>query len=97
MKKENYNQNTPMDELLSKEFRIKLNEAISNLSPKVRQVFIMHKGHGVSLNDIANQLNISIFTVQNHMKKALQTIRVFLDKNYPDLFILIIVFLHYRP
>jgi len=51
----------------------------NKLSPRCRDVFILHRFKGLSHREIAEQLNISPKTVENHMVKAL----LFLRKNLP--------------
>ncbi|WP_373781588.1 sigma-70 family RNA polymerase sigma factor [Kaistella sp.] len=43
--------------------------------PKCREVFILSKVDGLKYKEIAEQLNISTKTIENHMTKALRIIR----------------------
>lgn len=52
---------------------------LNKLSPRCREVFILHRFKGLSHREIAAQLDISSKTVENHMVKAL----LFLRKNLP--------------
>ena len=50
--------------------------AISNLSPKMRQVFELSRQENLSNNEIAGRLNISEQTVKNQISKALKILRM---------------------
>jgi len=52
-----------------------LKQAISELPPKCRQVFIMHKFRFYPYSKIMQELNISESTVLKHMVKAMQHCR----------------------
>ena len=46
--------------------------ALEDLSPRVRQVFLMHKFEGLSHKEVAARLGISKSTVEKHMIAALK-------------------------
>ncbi|RAK35940.1 UNVERIFIED_ORG: RNA polymerase sigma-70 factor (ECF subfamily) [Chitinophaga ginsengisegetis] len=48
---------------------------LSRLSPKRREVFLLSREEGLSHADIARQLGLSVFTVKNHIKAALQFLK----------------------
>lgn len=48
---------------------------LSRLSPKRRQVFLLSREHGLTHAEIAHQLGLSVFTVKNHIKAALQLLK----------------------
>lgn len=52
-----------------------LQNVLRELPPKRREVFQLAKLEGLSYEGIADRLNISPNTVNNHMKKALQFVR----------------------
>lgn len=79
---------TPIDKMLSEEMSKKLEIAISQLPDRQKDVFLMHNELGLSYEEIAKKLNISIFTVHNHMKRALKGLRAYLSKNYPEIYII---------
>ena len=53
-----------------------LSEVINRLPPQQQLVYRMAKVDGMSYDGIARQLNISRFTVRNHMAEALRSIRL---------------------
>lgn len=50
-------------------------EAIDELPPKCKAVFVLSRIDGMKNNDIANHLDISLKTVEKHMGKALKYLR----------------------
>jgi RNA polymerase sigma-70 factor (ECF subfamily) len=83
---------TPYEEVLSKEVAKSYKEAVNHLPPQQQRVFILHKEQGRSIQEIADAMNISYFTVQSHMKRAMANMRVYLNENYPGLFIIIMAY-----
>ncbi len=57
------------------ELNEKLNEIINELPERQKEVFLLHKSEGLKYSEIAEKLNISVNTVENHMSRALKTIR----------------------
>lgn len=56
--------------------------ALEKLTERQRQVFMMSREQGLSHKEIANALNISIYTVQEHLSSALKTIQRMINKHY---------------
>lgn len=79
---------TPVDALITKELREKLSEAVRQLPPQQQKIFTLHKEEGISHAEIARQLNLSVSTIQNHMRQALINLRHYLSHAYPGLFML---------
>jgi len=73
-----------------KELSGKLDEAIAKLPSRQREVYILHKVNGLKYNEIAAQLKISVNTVENHMSRALKSIR----NELKDFTLITILFLH---
>jgi len=68
-------------ELEYNELSENLNEIINKLPQRQKEVYLLHKEEGLKYQEIADQLNISVNTVENHMSRALKTIREKID-NY---------------
>jgi RNA polymerase sigma-70 factor (family 1) len=62
-------------ELEYNELTVKLDEIIKALPQRQKEVYILHKVEGLKYNIIAEQLHISVNTIENHMSRALKTIR----------------------
>jgi len=59
------------DEVLMGGERIQhLNAGLDALSPRVREVFLLHRLEGYSYGQIASELGISLSTVEKHIAKA---------------------------
>lgn len=70
------NLNYEVDEYINyQELDQQLQQAIYNLSEKRRQVFVMSRQQGLTNQEIADQMGISVSTVENHMNKALKFLR----------------------
>lgn len=59
----------------------KLSLILDELPARQREIFILHKVNGLKYQEIASKLNISVNTIENHMSRALKTIRSKLGKN----------------
>jgi len=57
-------------------------KAVNRLTPRQREIFRMSREEHLSHREIAQQLNLSSYTVQEHITQALRSIRSFLAK-YP--------------
>ena len=62
-------------EYKDQEINKKLYEAIDELPPKCKEVFILSRIDGMKNQEIADDLNISLKTVEKHMGKALKYLR----------------------
>lgn len=66
-----------------------LDNAINHLPEKCREVFILSRMEGMKHEEIAQQLNISVHTVQNHISTALRKLKAEL-KDYLPLFVFMV-------
>jgi len=67
-------QSSPEFEMELKEFDNKLQSAISGLGEKSRIVFLMNRIDGLTYNQIADNLDITVKAVEKRMKKALDSL-----------------------
>lgn len=58
----------------------KVNELIGKLPPRQKEVFKLHRENELTYRQIAEKLDISVNTVENHMSKALKFLRNNLNK-----------------
>ncbi|MDE7154718.1 MAG: sigma-70 family RNA polymerase sigma factor [Muribaculaceae bacterium] len=65
----------------------KIWRAIDELPEKCRQIFLMSKQDGLSNEEIATELDISIKTVKNQKTKALSRLREALSTNHKPFFL----------
>lgn len=83
------------DENHSENIETKVKLAVSELPEKCREIFIMSKIQGLKYQKIANELGISIKTVENQMGKAFKILREKLKNNaensIPLILLLIII------
>lgn len=88
------------DSLLFKDALAVVHQAAASLPPQQRQVFTMNRLQGLSLDEIAAQLNLSKETVKKHLTHALKTVRIFVQANGSDMLVVIIFsknfYLHYH-
>lgn len=52
------------------------------LPPKMRQVFLMSRQQGMTYKEIAQDLDVSIKTIENQMGSALKKLRILLQKHH---------------
>jgi len=57
------------------ELEEKIRETIQSLPDKCRQIFELNRFEGLKYSEIAQELNISVKTVENQMSKALKILR----------------------
>ncbi len=66
---------TPERELLSKEIATQLARALERLSPRQRAVFVLRHYEGQSLEQIAEQLSLTVGAVKAHLARAISHLR----------------------
>ncbi|MCG8322619.1 MAG: RNA polymerase sigma-70 factor [Cytophagales bacterium] len=66
---------SPLEEAIFNEIYFNLEKAIENLPQQCRMIFRMSRDEGLRYREIANQLNISIKTVETQMGRALKKLR----------------------
>lgn len=66
---------SPEDEYLRRELAAHLQGAVAKLPTKCREVFMLRRDEGLSATRIAEQLNLSIRTVENHLYHAMSVLK----------------------
>lgn len=79
---------TPETKLMHKELLIRIDSIVDTLPPKCKEVFKMSRYEYLTHQEIAQKLNISKKTVENHMTRALKTLRS--DLGYVSILFLLI-------
>ena len=72
--------NDPVRQLFLSELKHDMRQAISELPERCREVFMMSYIYQLKNREIAEILNISVNTVENHITNALKTLRTKLKK-----------------
>lgn len=80
-------------QILHREFQAKLQEAIVLLPPQKKKIYQLSREQGLTHQQIADQVNLSKATVNNHIVEAQSFIRNYLSASV-DLTILILMFQH---
>lgn len=79
------------ENLISKELEHQIEVAINSLPPKCEMVFRLSRFENLSYAEIAQQMDISVKTVENHMIKALKVLREELKDYLPALILLLLL------
>jgi len=78
------------DSMVENELNEKIDKAINELPEKCREVFILNRYENLKYKEIAEQLQISVKTVETQMSKALQHMRIRLAE-YLTVFIALVL------
>jgi RNA polymerase sigma factor (sigma-70 family) len=71
----------PPDEVFATQERLlRVKRALDALSPRAREVFLLHRAEGYSYGQIAERLGVSVSTVEKHMAKAALFFDAWLDQ-----------------
>jgi len=65
----------PLDGLITKELEIAIKDAIESLPEKCREIFQLSKFKGLKYREIAEELNISVKTVETQMSRAIRSLK----------------------
>jgi len=68
-----------------------IDEAVAQLPPQQREVFLLSRYEGLNYEQIGEQLDIAGNTVKNHLVKALKFIREYLGKKYGNPIVLVLI------
>lgn len=80
----------PDRQLSLKESTKIIQEAIENLSPQQRMAYTLSRNNGLSYEEIAKQMDISLPTVKTHISLALKSLRNYLSQRSVDLALLVV-------
>lgn len=72
-----------------------ITSSINNLSPRCREVYLLHRNNDLCYKEIASLMNISVKTVENQMTIALKKLREQLIPYYEQIFAMILVGLYF--
>ncbi|MEP7374545.1 MAG: RNA polymerase sigma-70 factor [Chitinophagaceae bacterium] len=72
--------NITIEELDLKHSQELINKAVEQLTPQRRKIFLLNKEDGFSRQEIADQLNLSVNTVNNHLNEAVRQVKEYLEK-----------------
>ncbi len=61
--------------LITHELEIKFDEAIEHLSPRMKEVFKLHRKDNLTYSQISTQLGISVSAVEKNISSAIKSIR----------------------
>lgn len=82
--------NCVSESILTLELEQQIRDAINEMAPQCRKVFLMSREQGLKNREIAEQLGVTVKAIENHMKKALTMLRIKL-KDYLVLWLLLFV------
>ena len=85
--------NSVMLDIYKKELENEIEELLNTLSPRQKEVYILSRENGLSLEEIAQKLKISPNTAKNHLVQALKVVRQGLDSHYTYVIMLVMLFL----
>ena len=72
----------PEDILYLDELVKRINDAVNNLPPICRKVFLLHRFEGKKQKEIAEELGLSIRTIEAHIYKALQLLKLVISEKH---------------
>ena len=88
--------NITSEALNLKESQALINKAINQLSSQRKKVFILSRQQGLSSSEIAEQLNLSPNTVNNHLSEALRSVREYVRRSPITSFSLLMILLRIK-
>lgn len=77
-------------EMVTNELEQQINDAIASMPPQCQRVFRLSRFENLTYNEIADQMGLSVKTVDHHMVKALKILREKLKDYLPLLFWLLL-------
>lgn len=95
-KKQDYYRSYYQKETDRREFRDAIRKSIKELPPRGRQIFELNRNDGLTYSEISEYLDISIKTVETHMRRALKKLRNHIPNHLPFLFLPYIFWVVYQ-
>lgn len=71
------------NDLLKQEIQLLAAEAVNAMPEKRREVYLLSRHDGLKYSEIAQRLDVSVKTVEAHLSKALEQMRVYLKDYIP--------------
>jgi RNA polymerase sigma-70 factor, Bacteroides expansion family 1 len=81
-----------LDNLFAMEIQDEINRTISELPEQCQKVFVMSRVKGMNNREISQTLVLSEKTIESHLTKALKTIRLALERKFPESINLLFIF-----
>ena len=78
-----------------KEVREFIRQAVDQLTPKQREVFLLSREMGLKQEEIAERLGISVSTVKSHLTDALHFLRTAINARYGSYAVILLILLGY--
>ena len=64
------------DSLMAKELNLRIQTIVNDLAPECKKIFVMSRSEGMKHHEIAEELSISIKTVETQINRALKKLRL---------------------
>jgi RNA polymerase sigma-70 factor (family 1) len=78
------------EHLFARELTASIDNAVGQLPETMRNCYTLSKSEGKNNNEIADILQISEKTVRNNVSEALKRLRFYLQRNNPEMFLLVL-------
>ncbi len=91
MRTDHHTEETPESSIQFHELNEKLEQLLDELPAQQRTIFVMSRWKGHSNAEIAEQLNLSIRTVENQIYRATRFLKLHLNDNYPVKILMIVL------
>lgn len=79
------------DQVILQDYQRLVGEAVAALSPQRKQVYLLSREEGRSLEEIAEHLQLSRNTVKNHLVASLKSVREYLQKHGGEFLVLLML------
>lgn len=83
---------SPEQELLYKQYYQAAIDAVNQLTPQKKQVFLLRTQEGLSLEKIAGEMGISVSAVKKHLYAALESVKKALRQKEGDMLLFLLLY-----